>query len=70
MKEGKILGLEEVADDFAVEYLGAEYVIQGFRELIETTRPLEDADDFEWEQYKYASEELEKRIERINQKFI
>lgn len=46
LKEGKILGLEEVADDFAVEYLGAEYVIQGFRELIETTRPLEGTRSF------------------------
>ena len=64
---GDILNIEIQADDFAVKYLGVDYVIQGLREIKDMLNIYRDEEDVDVERLEMASEELDRRIKRIEE---
>ena len=68
LRTGVIMECEIAADDFAVKYLGAEYVARGLEEIMKRYDPISDAEDFDQEEQEYyelAQKELRLRIDRI-----
>ena len=67
IRNGSIMECEKISDDFAVKYLGAEYVAIGLEEILNRKDYFLDSEDPDEDQewYELAQKELRLRIERI-----